>query len=319
MTQPNNPAPTPASDLANVAALANNQNVNLTLAFGLAAPGGIDVRRVSLSGEVADQLRPRARHWMAGIADKTPVAYEAGFLPDATEVAFLPNPANPLAVALNAALFPPANIPQVPGPEFLLHAELLALVMIAGRRQAVLLKRITASKVVLRPDKRLFGLLSDHQTLIGIDSPIIELDHAYHALLSGDHGFLAALDESERLFGLEAEIAAKVQANIQAITDVLPVSDPAAFARVCAGNRLYRKKLQSAVHRGVFARPVTDLQAFVTQENLSLVFVNQNGATVLVVEETNTWLANFLRFMDEDFVTGGITSTKYLANSKRKR
>lgn len=321
MTQPapTPPASTPEDDLTSAAALANTQNVDLTLAFGVTTPNGVDVRRVNLAGDMADALRPRVAQWLASTSAKAPVAYEPGYTPDVTEIAFLANNDNPQAADINTRLFPPANIPQVPDDNFLLHAEFMALVVIGGTRRVALLKRITASKVILRPDKKFFGRISDNQVLTPINSPIIELDHAYHALLSRDHGFLAALDESERLFGLEAKIAAKVHANIQIIAAGLPVSDPAAFARVCGGNKLYRKKLQSAVSRGVFVRPVAELQAFVAQESLSLTFVDQNGTTVLIVEESNVWLANFLRFLDEDFVTGGITSTKYIANSKRKR
>lgn len=321
MTQPapTPPTSTPEDDLASAAALANAQNVDLTLAFGVITQNGVDVRRVSLAADMADALRPRVTQWLASTSGKAPVAYEPGYTADVTEIAFLANNDNPLAADINTSLFPPASIPQVPNESFLLDAEFMALVVIGGARRVALLKRITGSKVVLQPNKKFFGRISDNQVLTPINSPIIELDHAYHALLSGDHGFLAAVGESERLFGLEAKIAAKVQANIQTIADGLPVSDPIAFRRVCAGNKLYRKKLQSVVSRGVFVRPVAELQAFAAQENLALSFVDQNGTTVLVVEESSVWLANFLRFLNEDFVTGGITSTKYIANSKRER
>lgn len=317
MTQPTPTAPD--ESLAEAMSLSNNQNVDIVMAFGVVTQGVVDAKRVTITAAMADALRPKARQWLRTTAGKTPVAYETGYHPDSTEVAFFPSADNAIATAMKVALFPPMNLPPMHGQGFLLEAGFMAVILASGNRSVGLIKRITASKVVLKPDRKFFGLLSDNETLVPVAAPIIELDHNYHALLAGDHLFMVSIDESERLFGLEGQIVAKLAANVAAIAAVLPVSDPAAFTRVCQGNRLYRKKLQSVVARGVFSRPVAELKAFVEAEQLSLQFVEVNGAPQLVVEETNEWLRDFLRFLDEDFMTGGITSTKYIANSKRKR
>jgi hypothetical protein len=318
MTQPQ--TPTVEEDIEQVGTLANVQGANLVLAFGVFANGnGVDLRRVAIPETMADSLRPRVQSWIRDVAAREPVSYEPGHRPDPTEVAFIQVAGNAAAAAVNAASYPPAGVPSLTDRQFLLHAAFLAVILTAGNLRGTVLKRITPSKVVLKPDRKFFGLLSDNATLQAVESPIIEIDHAYHALLTVHYVYMPALDDAERLFGFDLQLAQKQSANAAAIAAALPVTDSDALNRLCQGNRTYRKKLQSVVDRGVFNRPVRELRNFAQAEGLNLQFIEANGFPVLVVEENRRWLAEFLRFLDEDFVTGGITSTKYVANSKRPR
>jgi hypothetical protein len=270
---------------------------------------------IRVADEVAAHLREAAARTLERLQDAELVAYTPEIVLDEGQALFVTDDELVAESPFTAAVLPDEppvllNARSLPARALLLYA-----VNVDTDQGPVAFVRKKNPHPVARPG-RIYALLGN--ALAQIDRPVFTLDPEFDLVIS-ERG-VTALDQNafELLFRETDAVLARIPDWVESIADHMPLADDGAnvLAEKARSNSRLRRRLRAIHERG----HLQDVDIETVRSHIREVGLNEEqliSGDELVVDEADPMTLLYL--LNEDFFTGGLTTSAFRSERKAPR
>lgn len=282
------------------------------------AKNPVSLNRVSLTKDMAGDFAEIAKDAVPQFQDITLLAYNASYKPDLAEVMYLPlsEDARVKAVIDDLAAF--HNIPLLKTTKANADTEnlrLYSMVVGADQDDRVVLLRAVSERIEISKGHKVVALLRAG-TFSKLRQKVFLFDRQVDCIAGG--GFLFILNKKgfERLFQYYEQLKAHAAQAVEKVTEYVQINLQE-FTEACTTQVRFMDKIAS-ISRSSYLDKVTlaDIKKVITEFNLSIPIVLENGIEKLVFESAPEKRWQILKLLDDDYLGSIMTHEKYAANSK---
>jgi hypothetical protein len=243
------------------------------------------------------------------------VEYDGRYAPDAGEMLFV----QPFALpdVIKAALTNPIGQDPLPfDEEALVRIRAIFTGVWSDTEKWAALQAFDRRRLI---STRGFSLIHAAGTFVRLHEPGITIDTKLTAVVEDDRLIFRSFDAARRLFDLTEYFREATADDLQKLAahPRIHIDDPAAFYE--AADTWTRKKVALVAGSNVLNK-CTPRQVALTAKKygVTLPIRRIGGKDKVVFPAAKKEIKEVLRFLDEDYFTSVLTSTRFVTNSKRK-
>jgi hypothetical protein len=276
----------------------------------------VDGGWVELTEEVANSLREVAQGALAALGEREPKAYSVDSHLEPEEFFTVPEPlleyGNELVTLVRSgADLQKITAAQLPGRPLLFYAS-----VIGDEPEARTAFVRTANPVMAASAGRILTRLRGSLTVLS--EPVFSFDRRIDFIVARDGVAVLNANSFDRLFRDMPAILERIPEWLQEVSAHLPIDD-AALAELgerCEKDSRLRRRLQAIRDRGHLANvTLKDVRKEAERQGLDPNDVVRDGR--LAVEGMD--IANLLKLLNEDLMTGGLSGSRFSVDRKSPR
>jgi hypothetical protein len=150
-----------------------------------------------------------------------------------------------------------------------------------------------------------------------IHEPVVLFDQRIDCISKGNIMLILHKNKFNDIFRFFEEIKKAAKETLETIKICIPIKNFEDFARDCERHLTKQRKLNNIGKKKYLNRLSIDhLKKVITQNNLPIKIVEENGAEVILYDPKNKWI--LLNLLNDDYLWSMLTETNYEVTGKRE-
>lgn len=278
----------------------------------------ISMNRVNMTQNIASDFADIAKNAVPSSSEVQLLEYNASYKPDRGEVMHLSLSNDDLVKAIVDDLIAFQDMPLLKKTSHD-HAidNLRFYSMIFGSKNGrVLLLRAVSERIEISKGHKIAALLTAG-TFSKLTEKVFLFDRRVDCLATGEFLFVFNKSGFERLFQYYEQLKEHAAEAVKKVAEYIQIKNIEEFTEACTTQVRFMDKMAS-ISRQPYLPHVTiiDIKRVITEFNLSIPVVSDNGVDKIVFEPAPDKRWQILKLLDDDYLGSVMTKTKYAANSK---
>lgn len=276
---------------------------------------GEPIHRLVVNQEVSNELGPllaKGAGALLGTEELIPLTSEP-FQPDETE-AWIIEPFE-MPQVLSDAIANPIGVPQVTRDLQGHRVKCLIGAHLGAQEDVVAFQVVDRRQVI---SQRTLGILLDGDVFKRINDPGLLLGEDVHVAAVDDRLVFKSLWWARRVFDLESYYVEATQEQMEAFAERPDVR--IAFPDFLdTSTQWERKRISYLMQSGLLDQTTPqEVREKAAQYSIDVAVEDTDGQEAILIPENSRDRKALLKFLEEDYYSGPLTDTKYVANSKRR-
>jgi len=299
----------------------HSDTATLALARFGEADGTPVFRSLNISKDVADEFRSMASERAKKVSrlrdtgDLKLIKYTAGYKPDEHEIEYVELSDDPLGELVNSIPRPTQIVLLGDLDDFVDSIRFYMLLLSGGNRRAILFRRYSRNKELLRSKNLVIRLLGDRYERLA--EPAFQFDSEFDALLFKGHLFVLNKSNFQHIFRYYELLREVAEQSLDAIGKAVPIANFDEFRDSCRGHLQKLEKLRNISQKPYLKKiTIKDIKRTIAKFKLKVGIEKADGVEKIVFDKDDRWA--ILNLLDDAYLGSEMTGINYEANSKRE-